>query len=48
LEIGTKTRFKKGITPWNKGKKDIYSEDTLKMMSNGRKGKKCQKNIKEK
>lgn len=24
--------FKKGMTPWNKGKKSPYSEDTLKMM----------------
>lgn len=28
-----------GKTPWNKGKKDIYSKETLKKMSDSRKGK---------
>ena len=29
----------KGHTPWNKGKKGVYSEDALKRMSNAMKGK---------
>ena len=29
--------FKKGGTPWNKGKEGIYSEDTLKKMRAGAK-----------
>lgn len=31
---------KKGKTPWNKGKTDIYSKETIAMMSNSHKGKK--------
>lgn len=29
---GTINGFKKGVTPWNKGKKDVYSKDTLYKM----------------
>jgi len=32
-------KFKKGQTPWNKGKKGIYSEETRRKMSESRKGK---------
>ena len=32
--------FKKGHTAWNKGKKGIYSEETLKKLSKSKKGKK--------
>ena len=46
--ININTRFKKGISPWNKGKKNCYSNETLKKISlsgKGRvpwnKGKKC-------
>lgn len=28
-----------GVVPWNKGKKNVYSEETLKEMATGRKGK---------
>lgn len=30
-------QFKKGIIPWNKGKKGVYSEETLDLMKNFRK-----------
>jgi len=32
-------RFAKGITPWNKGKTGVYSEEVLKRMSRTKKGK---------
>lgn len=32
-------RFSKGTIPWNKGKKGIYSKQTLERMSNAKKGK---------
>lgn len=32
------SKAKKGNTPWNKGKKGIYSKETLKKMSKARKG----------
>ena len=38
-----KFAFKKGQVPWNKGKHGIYSEETLLLMSNNRKGKGTQK-----
>ena len=31
--------FQKGYTPWNKGKKNIFSKETLERMSEVRKGK---------
>lgn len=35
---GLKTEFKKGFTPWNKGLKNCYSEETIKNMSKTRTG----------
>ncbi len=35
--------FKKGIVPWNKGKTDVYSEETLEKMRNKKLGRKCNK-----
>lgn len=35
---GKISRARKGQTPWNKGKKNIYSEDTLKKISESKKG----------
>lgn len=32
------TSFKKGSSPWHKGKKGVYSEETLKKFSEARKG----------
>ena len=32
-------KFVKGVTPWNKGKKRVYSKQTLERMSNAKKGK---------
>lgn len=29
----------KGITPWNKGKKDVFSKESIEKMSNSQKGK---------
>ena len=29
-----RTRFKKGIIPWNKNKRGVYSKETLKIMAN--------------
>ncbi len=40
--------FKKGQTPWNKGKKDIYSSETLQKLRNARLGKHHSKETKEK
>jgi len=34
-----RTHFKKGFTPWNKGKKGIYSEETKQKMRKAREGK---------
>ncbi|MEK6932634.1 MAG: DUF559 domain-containing protein [Nanoarchaeota archaeon] len=33
------TEFKKGLIPWNKGKTGVYSESTIKKISEGNKGK---------
>ena len=41
---GNQHGFKKGHITWNKGEKDVYSEETLKLMSDNRKGKNCGEN----
>ena len=40
LQNTGRTRFKKGNIPWHKGKKGIYSKETLQIMSDKAKGKK--------
>jgi 5-methylcytosine-specific restriction endonuclease McrA len=42
------SRGKKGSIPWNKGKKGIYSEDTLNKMSLSKKGKIISQETREK
>ena len=37
--ISQQTEFKKGISPWNKGKTKVYSEETLNKMSEKKRGK---------
>ena len=39
MSINEKGQFEKGIIPWNKGKKGVYSKEALLQMSKARKGK---------
>ena len=48
-DLGEKiSRSKKGSIPWNKGKKGIYTEDTIKKMSSAKKGQIISKETREK
>ena len=40
--------FKKGRVPWNKGKKGIYSEETLRKISQASRGRKLSEEHKKK
>lgn len=46
--VSIKTEFKKGITPWNKGKTGIYSKQTLQKMGFVSKGRKLTEEHKKK
>jgi len=47
MPIGIKG-FQKGLTPWNKGKIDIYSEEALRKMSEAHKGRVVTKETRKK
>lgn len=38
MKKGEKTRFRKGIVPWNKGLKNCYSKEVIEKMGNSMKG----------
>lgn len=46
--IANKPPSRKGIQPWNKGKNNIYSEETLRKMSMAKKGRCCSEEQKQK